>query len=298
MVLFALLIFVLIGFAGLAIDGGRLYIAKSELQKAVDAGALAGADALVDDYLRTNRNFDSTADGKIKNIARDIANSNYTAKTYDPSADYVSGRKENFYIVEGTKNVNLLLMPVLHIANTTEVKAFAKVKITRPAIKDLIPIGIKFTPDKPGNLYDLTFEPGDGEKGNYGLLNFDKIYPPGSTDVKCNSGGSKTVGEYIRDGFPNDKDLSINMIICTETGDPIDATPIVSELNKRDIVYVPIISGTGTGTSPRIVTGFAAFELQHVDDKAKPKPKTVIGKFIGTVNLDEISTEYSSKIVM
>ncbi|MEH7352854.1 Tad domain-containing protein [Neobacillus drentensis] len=47
MVLFTIFIITLFRFAGLAIDGGRLYIAKSELQKAVDAGALAGARILI-----------------------------------------------------------------------------------------------------------------------------------------------------------------------------------------------------------------------------------------------------------
>jgi Flp pilus assembly protein TadG len=45
LVLTAIFLAVLIGFAGLTIDGGRLYLAKSQLQKAVDAGVLAGADA-------------------------------------------------------------------------------------------------------------------------------------------------------------------------------------------------------------------------------------------------------------
>jgi len=34
---------VLVGFAGLALDGGRLYLTKTELQNAADACALAAA---------------------------------------------------------------------------------------------------------------------------------------------------------------------------------------------------------------------------------------------------------------
>jgi Flp pilus assembly protein TadG len=137
MVLFAIMLIVLVGFAGLAIDGGRLYMAKSKHQKAVDAGALAGADALIDGYLIPNKSVDSSAKNTVKGIANTIATRNYSA-SYDPSADFVSSRKENYYIVEDTKSVELVLMPVLNIANTTVIKASAKVKITRPRINDLI----------------------------------------------------------------------------------------------------------------------------------------------------------------
>ena len=45
-VMFALSLVVLMGFAGLALDGGRLYINKAELQNAADACALAAAGFL------------------------------------------------------------------------------------------------------------------------------------------------------------------------------------------------------------------------------------------------------------
>jgi uncharacterized membrane protein len=42
LIIFALLLVVLIGFAALAIDVGRWYTVRSELSKSVDAGAIAG----------------------------------------------------------------------------------------------------------------------------------------------------------------------------------------------------------------------------------------------------------------
>lgn len=45
-VAFVILIMLLLGFAGLAIDSGRLYVSKSELQNAADACALSAAAAL------------------------------------------------------------------------------------------------------------------------------------------------------------------------------------------------------------------------------------------------------------
>jgi uncharacterized membrane protein len=45
-IMFALVLTVLLGFAGLALDGARLYVYKSELQNAADACALAAAQDL------------------------------------------------------------------------------------------------------------------------------------------------------------------------------------------------------------------------------------------------------------
>ena len=42
-------IMVLLGFAALVIDGGRLYVARSELQRTSDAGALAAALSMLPD---------------------------------------------------------------------------------------------------------------------------------------------------------------------------------------------------------------------------------------------------------
>lgn len=48
LILIALMMVVLLGFAALVIDVGRLYVAKREMQNAADAGALAGAQDLPD----------------------------------------------------------------------------------------------------------------------------------------------------------------------------------------------------------------------------------------------------------
>lgn len=45
-IMFALMLFVLMGFAGLALDSGRLYVNKAELQNAADACALAAAQEI------------------------------------------------------------------------------------------------------------------------------------------------------------------------------------------------------------------------------------------------------------
>ena len=47
-IMVALTLFLMIGFAALAVDLSHLFVAKNELQNAADAGALAGARLLYD----------------------------------------------------------------------------------------------------------------------------------------------------------------------------------------------------------------------------------------------------------
>ena len=70
-VIVALFMVVLLGFAALAIDGGRLYLEKSRLQKALDAAVLAGAQEL------------RSSPDKAKSIAIDTAQKNGFTITKD-----------------------------------------------------------------------------------------------------------------------------------------------------------------------------------------------------------------------
>ncbi|WP_045518059.1 Tad domain-containing protein [Neobacillus niacini] len=183
LVLTAIFLAVLIGFAGLAIDGGRLYLAKSQLQKAVDAGVLAGADALLDNK-KTSTVFDhSIAVGKAETIA--INNYNNDNVSYIAKSELDSGKKVNYVQVNGEEDVTLLLMPVLGIKNTTVVSAVARVdigEIVKANKGAIIPIGVNGNElCKKLKAGDLTFqlieESGDADKGNFNFLDFSSLEP-------------------------------------------------------------------------------------------------------------------------
>jgi len=72
LVLMALSLAMLFAFAGLALDGGNLYVARNELQNAADAGALAGARVLyVDDGSMVNAGANQVAhDAAIANTSQ------------------------------------------------------------------------------------------------------------------------------------------------------------------------------------------------------------------------------------
>ncbi|WP_462411048.1 TadE/TadG family type IV pilus assembly protein [Neobacillus sp. Marseille-QA0830] len=315
MAIFPILLVVLIGFAGLAIDGGRLYIAKSQLQKAVDAGVLAGADAMIDDYKSRGAFNYSIATGN----AEAISENNYDDEddsvsnniTYSPIAEHDDDQNVEYVQVTGKENVSLLLMPVLGMGKLTEVKATARVNIGQIAKAEagVIPIGLpvddfKEKQEKGETEYQLLYEPGGGKQGNYSYLDFSSIMPDGKlygkickvngiddfdctsstmsskssdtdADGKTNS-GSKSVGEFIENGFPYD--VSVGQQVDTKTGISTKSENILPAIKNKigQVVYVPIISDTGSGKSTVVILGFAAFRI----DSLSADEKTINATFL------------------
>jgi len=99
---------VLIGAAGLAVDGGRMYLADRHLQNAVDAAALAGSMALPEDP--------DMDQGIAAAAAQEMLTANY------PEATMVSagpGSEVRSACVKGAANVDYLLMGVLGLSSGT-----------------------------------------------------------------------------------------------------------------------------------------------------------------------------------
>jgi hypothetical protein len=252
MVFVAVSIFVLIGFTGLAIDGGNLYLAKSKLQKAVDAGALAGANVMLLDH-KTTGGFNT---GAAEIEAEDIAAKNYNG----PGISYgTSFPEDNIIEVTGHENVSLFLMQVLGISDPT-ISAVAQAELGTPEQIDageIIPVGIHLNQEMQfGVTWDIILGPGDGFKGNFGFLDF-------STLIEGGKKGANGVGYYIENGSP--VPISIGDPLTVKTGDEVKAQPIITAINNRigQEIYVPIISEFGSGTSEEVtVLGFAKFILE------------------------------------
>ncbi|WP_045518061.1 Tad domain-containing protein [Neobacillus niacini] len=267
MVLVAVFLVALIGFAGLAIDGGKLYLAKSELQKAVDAGALAGADSLIDTLVvRPVTDSDYT---DAEGVAKGVTENNYPDGTFN----YDAFREEADYVeVSGEEQVSMMLMQVLGF-NDTLVNAVAKVKIAE--VKSygkgkVIPVGIHLEKDllfgQPLDFtlgpVDIIAQPGEAiDPGWYGYLDFSSIDPD-----KANQ-GTKDLTGYIADGSP--VDISIDDEIEIREGTP--KTPVSKAITDLigQIVYVPIVGDVHvseeTGAKVVTVEGFAVFKLTGYD---------------------------------
>ncbi len=88
MVMVVIALIVLIGFTGLVIDGGSLYLTKSRLQNAADAAALAGAQSLPTAGTAANVAITYAGHNGMKPLVGDISSSG-TTYTAARSADQV-----------------------------------------------------------------------------------------------------------------------------------------------------------------------------------------------------------------
>jgi hypothetical protein len=313
MVLIPILLIVLIGFAGLAIDGGRLYLAKSQLQKAVDAGVLAGADALLDDKEANNKTGFDYSIGRTK--AQFIAESNYNNEkvVYAPDANIDSATKVSYVKLSGTEEVTLMLMPILGIdQDISVVSAVAKVNIGKIVQADkgaVIPIGINgnhlCTNLKNGNtFFDLVYDSGSGVKGNYNYLDFTSLPSAGSPvtttplaleDTNCapaedtEGGTSGAKGKDIGGG----KDKNTGEVL---TESPVDETIDTNGKGAQAVGYyiengspVPIIVGQEIKTQTGIATK---------SNNILPKIEKKIGQIIYVPIITEVGSGKSTVKVL
>ena len=137
MVLVAFMLIVLIGFIGLAVDGGRLYWERRILQNAVDAAALAASDNYQDSQSISSSMHAAAvqygANEKIYGTAS--ASPSWSASTVDVtwsgSSDdmhvvYTSAGAVSAFDVSSTHRVGLAFMVVLGVGSTASVSALAQ----------------------------------------------------------------------------------------------------------------------------------------------------------------------------
>ncbi|RDU34660.1 hypothetical protein DRW41_22280 [Neobacillus piezotolerans] len=206
MIMVAFFMVVLFGFSAMVIDGGRLYLEKSRLQKALDAAVLAGAQDLL------------KGESVAKQTAIDIAAKNNVVLVL---SDFKTG--PNY--IQATKSVSKGLTFAKFIGvNSSDVAASAKAQISGKIIsrEGIVPIGIPkaeypTTPPESGKeppSFSINFKPGnsgngkdDDEEnssigGNFGFLQIDKP-------------GGKQLLESIKEGIPMDLETKY---VLTNTG--------------------------------------------------------------------------------
>nr|WP_304215334.1 TadE/TadG family type IV pilus assembly protein [Fredinandcohnia onubensis] len=167
MVLVALLMVVMLGFSAIVVDAGALYLKKSQLQSALDAAVLAGAQEL------RGVAFDGTIETRAKQSAIDIAQENgltiVDAGTEDnkivvtqDSVEVTQTVKENLYFAR-------VLSPDL---TDTDVKAHAKAEIQSLINPDgAIPVAFKRQLLQDGSFgQEFRLKADSSETGNYGFL--------------------------------------------------------------------------------------------------------------------------------
>jgi Flp pilus assembly protein TadG len=317
LVFVALLITSLLGFAGFAIDGGRLYVSKSQIQNAVDAGVLAGADKMLKSLVSDG----SLNYGDSKTIAEEIADLNYTdgefTVCFRKEVDNPSGGTSltdcvdantaesaggyNIIEVAGTETVSLFLMPLVGVEKDASINASAQVKIGSPTkvAKGLVlPIGIQL-PDIEdldfGTEIPISNAPGDQWKGNYNFLNFGMIDNPSTNNAN--------LSKYIEEG--SGTSIELYQYIHTETGVSVGQVEGPIDARAGDIVYIPIVGppepDPDKGGSRVQVIGFAAMEIvgyfkknEAGNDTGKNVVKAIFREMILPGDIGDIEEKYGT----
>jgi hypothetical protein len=145
LVIFALLLLVLLGFAALAIDVGHMYSVRHELQRSADSGALAGASAFTEGGWDNNDPANPTmaaADQRAREYAsKDVV----STAPLNPAAEVAVhfDRGIDRVRVVASRNVPLFFARVLGMDNyVISAQAVAEASVAESGVQCLKPWGI------------------------------------------------------------------------------------------------------------------------------------------------------------
>jgi len=294
----------------LAVDMGKLMTTKTELQRAADAAALAGASA-IDKEGGGNL---ITAQANARAVAAAAANTalqeTSESVAIDPNSDIdfpPGGHTIHVTVHRDAANGNAMTTIFARTLGITslDVKAEAKAKaIPLTAVcQNLIPFSAVGAPGDfstaCGTTYTLHTQPAASNGGNFQLLNF-----PDCTDGDCSgatgNGGAK-IKWYIENGYCCCVDVGTTFV-DTKPGGTVG--PVRQGLQSRwdsdtdrraNICYknytgngsrilpVPLVSTlTANGRTSATITGFAAF-FMTVRPTGGANNMMVVGQFIDYV---------------
>ena len=263
-VIVALSMTVMIGFAALIVDVGNLYLNKTRLVNMADAAALAGAQDLPDYPM----------------LAVNSANSYATQNGMNGDVvDVTLSENDTVITVKATRTVPFFFAQIFEMTSAN-VGARAGAAI-RPIteISGVVPFGVTKQELIYGNTYQLKNGAGDGYSGNYGAL-------------ALGGNGANVYRGNIEDGYSGV--LSIGDWVSTEpgnmsgpTGNGVDyrisldknATFKTVQKGSPRIFVVPIIDSLEVnGRSQVQIVGFAVFFLEGVGGNGKNS--YVLGTFM------------------
>ena len=244
---------VLLGSAGAAIDVGMAIIERTQLSNALDYAALAGAQELPES----------------SESAVAVAQSYLTENGINPEDVNITVSQDNKSIaLAGSRSVEYTFLKVLGI-NDTVVNANSKVILgaARSVKGGLRPFAVEDFPYQYGELVTLKEGAGDGYQGNYGV-------------VALGGSGSSVYEQNALFGY--DGEISIGDEINTEPGNMasvsnqlqiyINGIAHTFESHPRDserLWTVPLVDSLDVGGRDSVtVTGFAQVFVENIGKKA------------------------------
>lgn len=270
LVIAALLMVTLLAAAAIVIDVGQLYIAKSRLQAAADAAALAGAYSLIND----------------KNpVLADQEGSRYVSTNLSIPYTFQSQAilASNTYTVNLSTQVNFFFAQVIGVQNSTVRVSATAAANTIIGLSKTVPLGVIQQQFAFGQQYILKYGAGGGQGPNYGALALGGNGASRYRDnLKYGYNGEIKVGDILTTepgnmAGPTDQGISYRKSQCTHGCSYL--TQI--EANCPRVVIAEVIDALpGGGRSNVTVLGFAAFFLEDTVDSKSKGQKDVVGRFL------------------
>jgi Flp pilus assembly protein TadG len=233
----AIFLLVSLWFVSLAIDVGKLTAARTELQAAADAAALAGASAIDMNTLELNKTLSKTRAAEI--AASNSAYENVkTSIVIDPDADvtFPGVRKVTVSVYRDSTHGTPVM---LHFAQTLGLRWMgvrAKATAEVAPLSTLCGAIAPFAPEEPdtggfskacGTSYTLKLGAGNSTSGNFQLLDYpDSCLAPGVT-----GGGGAAIRYYIVNGFKCCLEIGSLVEVNTEPGNVVG--PVRQGLQAR-----------------------------------------------------------------
>jgi Flp pilus assembly protein TadG len=286
-----LCLMVVLGVAAMVVDIGHLATVKGELQRAADAGAMAGARALWPTALpmimnppanpncygakgvalSTATSANNQVDGEVltaENLAIEVGNYDYNTMTFAPKSDCTL--TSNAVKVSAHKDVNTILFA--SIWNLTSMKpaatATGTMSFAKAVGKGTIPIAINKMYVIPGTEVYINFAPDPLDNGGW------FADPPDKS-------GASTFKDYITKA--SCPPLKIGDIINLQNGqDTTCFDALKDEWAKHPEghwdTFLPVVE-TDSFNQPEPIVGFVPFRITAVVDTGSSKGVT--GKVIG-----------------
>jgi Flp pilus assembly protein TadG len=283
-----LCLMIILGVAAIVVDIGHLATVKGELQRAADAGAMAGARALwpfalpiVNNppaspdcanaqfiALSTATSASNQVDGEVltaANLTIVVGNYNYRTKEFTPQPGCAAN--SNAVKVTAQKDINTIFFA--SIWNLTSMKPAATATGTmgfaKAVGKGSVPIAINQPSVKAGTTLYINFTPDPLDTGGW------FADPP-------NKASAATFKDYIvNDSCPP---LNVGDIITLQNGaDSTDLTALQNELAKHPEgywdIYAPVVN-TDKFNQDQPIVGFVPFRITQVDNTGNSKGVTGI----------------------
>lgn len=203
----ALSMVAMLAMSGLVVDGGSLYIARAQMQKAANAAALSGAQEL------------TVSEASAEEVARHVLHSHRE----EEGVDLLDIRMKDQITVGLTREVPLSFAGIFGIDSApVSVSATAELGLMGEA-SGAAPIGIDERTQLVYNeIYTLKVEPGGQQSGFFGILALD-------------GPGASTYSDNLRFGYKGI--LKLDDIIETQTGNIAGKTREAIEERIRNCPY-------------------------------------------------------------